>query len=169
MVFCITGWIESEHIHQFINSDDNWTWTWSGAHILWHNTIIIIFENKIPLVNYSCKQKTGIPICLTHVVTILYSTRYKQLMLSLKCIVFEPVWRAKSYMYLLNDLVLLTALYMYIIFTLVDSEDIYDCIYTFHKTAIQRRVWILRQNDPTMIWILEQPAYWWYSRQFWVV
>ena len=46
IVFCITGWIESEPSHPFSSPTDNWTWTWFCTHICRHETIIFIFWNK---------------------------------------------------------------------------------------------------------------------------
>ena len=63
-------------------------------------------------------------ICLTLGVTLLASTKEIQLVLSYQCTVGAPVWSARDYMYLQIILVLLTALYMHIIYPSVESEAI---------------------------------------------
>ena len=63
-------------------------------------------------------------MCLTLIVSILASTIEMQLLLSSQCTVGEPVWSAKSSMYIWIILVLLTALYMHLISTSVESNAI---------------------------------------------
>ena len=63
-------------------------------------------------------------ICLTLGVTLLASTKEIQLVLSYQCTVGATVWSARDYMYLQIILVLLTALYMHIIYPSVESEAI---------------------------------------------
>ena len=82
------------------------------------------FGRKIPLSNCSCKKQTGISIFKTIGVTLLCSTTEIQLVLSSQCSVGEPVWSAKASIYLEITLVLLRALYMYLIFPSVDSDAI---------------------------------------------
>ena len=63
-------------------------------------------------------------IWLTLGVTLLASTIEIQIVISSQCTVSAPVWRAKDFIYLRITLVLLTALYMYIIYPSVDSKAI---------------------------------------------
>ena len=60
-------------------------------------------------------------MCLSLGVTILASTTEINIVLSSKCTVGAPVKSAKAYMYLRISLVLLTALYMHIIYPSVES------------------------------------------------
>ena len=64
-------------------------------------------------------------MCLTLGVTLLYSTIDIKMLLSSQITVGAPVWSARAYMYLWIILVLLKALYMHLISTSVESEDIY--------------------------------------------
>ena len=52
MVFSITGWIEPKPSHTLSTQTYNWTRTWFGADIFWHDTILIIFWYKDILVNF---------------------------------------------------------------------------------------------------------------------
>ena len=55
-------------------------------------------------------------MCLTLGVTLLASTTEIQLVLSSQYTVVAPVWSAKASMYLLIALILLTSLYMHLIY-----------------------------------------------------
>ena len=74
IVFCINSCIESEPNHKFIITTDNLTWTWFVACIIRRDTRLLIFWNKDIIVNFSCRNQTGMSICLTLEVTILAST-----------------------------------------------------------------------------------------------
>ena len=74
-------------------------------------------------------------MCLTLVVTILYSTIEMQLLMSSQFTFGAPVCSAKASMYIMIDLVFLTSLYMHIISLLVDSEAIVGWVCTFRQTA----------------------------------
>ena len=63
-------------------------------------------------------------MCLTLGETILASTTDIQIVLSSKCNVGSPVWSAKASMYLRITLVFLTAFYMHLISTSVESNAI---------------------------------------------
>ena len=65
-------------------------------------------------------------MCLTLGLTILASTTEIKRELSSQCTVGAPVWSAKSSMYLRITLVLLTALYMHIVYISVESEATSD-------------------------------------------
>ena len=63
-------------------------------------------------------------ICLTLGVTILYSTTEIQLVLSSQCTVGAQLWSDKASTYLRIALVLLTELYMHLMYPSVESEAI---------------------------------------------
>ena len=63
-------------------------------------------------------------MCLTIGVTLLASTAEIQLVLSYQCTVGAPVWSAKALMYLRTTLVLLTDLYLHLIYPSADSDAI---------------------------------------------
>ena len=139
-MFCITGWIESESSHPFGTPADNWTWTWFGVHICRQDIRLIIFWNIETIVKISCRKQTGISVCLTLGVTILDSTTEIKIVLYYQCTVVVPVWSDKASVYLHITLVLLTALYMHLIYPAVESEDTYGWIYTFKQEESPRRV-----------------------------
>ena len=57
-------------------------------------------------------------------------------MLSSQCTVGAPVWSAKAPIYRQSALVFLTALYMYLISPLVESEATDGCIYIFQQPVM---------------------------------
>ena len=63
-------------------------------------------------------------MCLTPGVTILDSTKDIQIVLYSQCTVVAPVWSDTTSMYLRITLVLLTYLYMHLIYLAVDSDAI---------------------------------------------
>ena len=63
-------------------------------------------------------------MCLNLGVTILASTLEIQIVLYSQCTVGAPVWSVRDSMYLRINLVLLSALYMNLIYPSVESEDI---------------------------------------------
>ena len=63
------------------------------------------FGINISLLNFSCRNQTGVSICLTLGVTILASTTEIKIMLYSQCTVVAPVWSARDSMYLWITLV----------------------------------------------------------------
>ena len=98
------------------------------------------FGRKRPLSNFSCRNQTGITLCLTLGVTILASTKDIKLVLSSHFTVGAPVWIDKASMYLRITLFFLTALYMHTIYPSVESDAIAGWICTLHQTATPSRV-----------------------------
>ena len=79
-------------------------------------------------------------MCLNPGVTISDSTKEIQLLLPSQYTVGALMWSAKDFMYLRRSLVLLTDLYMYLIYPPLVSEAIAGRICTFNQTATPRRV-----------------------------
>ena len=85
-MFCVTGWIEYEPSHTFSTPTDNWTCEWFGAHIFWHNTILLIFWNKKNIVDIFL-QKTDRNVNVLNIgINILASKTEKK-----NCVVF-PIY-----------------------------------------------------------------------------
>ena len=124
------------------------------------------FGRKRPLSNFSSRKQTGISMCLTLGVTLLASTKDIQLVISYQCTVGAPMWSAKASTYHRINLFLLTALYMHLIFSLVESDYIAGWIYTLQHTSTPSRVWIIPETDRLLLRILAWSAYWWHSKKF---
>ena len=98
-------------------------------------------------------------MCLTLEGNLLASPTEIQLVLSSKCNVGAPVWSAKAYIYLQIIFVLLTSLYMHIIYTSVDSDSIYGCICNFQHTSTPIRVCIIPETELLLLRIIARSAY----------
>ena len=79
-------------------------------------------------------------MCLTLGLTPLSSTTEIQLVLAYQCTVGAPVWSARASMYIRITLVLLTDLYMHLIYPSLDSESISSLIFNFRNIVTPSRV-----------------------------
>ena len=117
-MLCITGWIESESSHPFITPTNNWTCTWFGAHIFWHDTRLLMIWNKETIINFFLYKIDS------NANLFNYSSDYFILNnRDTNCVVLPmyystsvaPVCIYRSSVYLCISLFLLAALYMHLI------------------------------------------------------
>ena len=81
---------------------------------------------------------TVISMCLTLGVNLLASTADIQLFYQYT--IGEPVWIYMSYMYLCITLVLLTDLYMHLVYPCVESEAVFDWVCALKQIETLSRV-----------------------------
>ena len=79
-------------------------------------------------------------MCLTIGLTISDSKIDIKFVLSSQCTAGAPLWSYKASMFLQIALVLLTSLYMHLIYPSVESDYIAGLICTFQKTGTPSRV-----------------------------
>ena len=91
---------------------------------------------------------------LTLGVTILASTTEIQLVLYSHCTASTSVFSAKAYMYLRITLVFLAVLYMYLIYSSVESEAFYVDLQFIQQTVTTIRVRRIPETDRVLVIIL---------------